>query len=323
MPIGIGLHGANGHQIYAQCQANPDVRVVAATGMPPARLAELKSSWPDIAIGESLDELIDNPRVNFISLCSPRRADQAADAIRALQAGKHVYAEKPCAMTERELDAIMEAAANSEGRFHEMAGTAFAQPWLAMREVVQGGRLGTIVQILAQKSYPLFEGRPQDEQIDGGLTCQVGVHAYRWIEHVAGERIAEVRPAMETTLGNPVSGGQLRLASTSIMTLESGAIATVISNYLNPPGLGSWGNEMLRIFGTKGFVEATDGGSRTRLIIGKDDLGPLDLASPDVEWFDRFIDDILGRTPMPLSLEDELHPTCMVIRARNLLHEHA
>ena len=66
-----------------------------------------------------LDELLADPQVEIISLCSPRRADQARDAIRCLKAGKHVYAEKPAALTEWKLDEILTAAKESGREFHE------------------------------------------------------------------------------------------------------------------------------------------------------------------------------------------------------------
>jgi hypothetical protein len=100
------------------------------------------------------------------------------------------------------------------------------------------------------------------------------------------------------------------------MRLESGGLASALVNYLNPKGMGRWGNDYLRIFGTKGFVEATDGGARTRLVVGEEDLGPVDTSAPAPDYFDRYIDSLCSGAPMPLSPEDEVHPTRMTIRAR-------
>lgn len=43
-----------------------------------------------------------------------------------------------------------------------------------------------MVQVIAEKSYPYHERRPRDEDVDGGLILQCGVHAMRFVEHVAG-----------------------------------------------------------------------------------------------------------------------------------------
>jgi len=312
--INVGLYGCNGHQLRAQLVNNPRARLVAVAAIDRSWLPPELREDRDIVEYPSLEELLADRRVELVSLCSPRRRDQARHAIRALESGRHVYAEKPCAMSEADLDAILDTVRRTGRQFHEMAGTAFEQPFLAMRNIVAGGALGTTVQVLAQKSYPYHDGRPQDEDIDGGLILQAGVHALRMIEHVAGVRVARIA-AVETSLGNPRPGG-LRMAATMMMTLENGGVAAATANYLNPRGFGRWGNETLRIFGTAGMIEATDGGTRTRLIIGDRDCGALDAAQPPIDYFNAFVDTLLGRGRMPLSLDDELHPTRMVIRAR-------
>jgi predicted dehydrogenase len=313
--IGIGLYGLNGHQIQGLLGGHARARLVATAGLDPARLPEPLRGDRTVRHCATLAELLRTPHLDLVSLCSPRRRDQAADAIACLAAGKHVYAEKPCAMSEADLDAVLAAATASGCRFHEMADTAFGQPYLAMRELVAGGALGEVVQVFAQKSYPYHDGRPQDEDVDGGLIGQNAIHAVRMVEQVGGQRIAAVR-ALETTHGNPVAGGGLRLAASLHGRLANGGLFTVIANYLNQKGMGSWGNEHLRVFGTHGFVEAVDGGARTRAVIGERDLGPLDTSRPGLSWFECFLDELEGRGSFPLSLADELHPTRVVIRAK-------
>ena len=309
MSIGIGLYGINGHQVGTV----PDNlgRVVAAAGIPAERLP----AEPDIARHQTLDDLLADPRVELVSLCSPRRRDQAADAIRALRAGKHVYAEKPCAMSESDLDAILEASRESGRLFHEMAGSALGQPYLAMREAVRAGRIGEVVQVISEKSYPMYEGRPQDEEIDGGLIEQNAIHALRFVEQVGGVRIRSVE-AVETGMGNPVKGGGLRMAACLMLELENGGVASVAANYLNPRGTGAWGDETLRVLGTLGIVESHHGGKNTRLVIGETDHGPLDVTAPGIDFLAAYLETISGRGEMPFTLEEELSPTRWVIRAK-------
>lgn len=289
-------------------------RLVATAAVPGDKLPPELRDDPSLRAYDTLDELLADPEVNLVSLCSPRRADQAADAIRALRAGKHVLAEKPCALTEEDLDAIIATSIETGKVFHEMAGTAFGQPYYAMREVVQSGRLGEIVQVIAEKSYPYYDERAQDEELDGGQIAQNGIHALRFVEHVAGTPIASIR-AVETMLGNPIAGGGLRMAASMLLTLENGGIASIAANYLNPRGTGMWGYEFLKILGTRGMVESREGGNWTRLVIGDEDLGPLDTTGPGIPWLETVFDSILGRTKMPLTLSEELSPTRWAIRA--------
>lgn len=315
--IGVGLYGNNGHQIQGAFPASTLARVVAVSGILPEKLPVSIRNESSIQIVPSLDALLNNPEVDFISLCSPLRHSQAQDAIRALRAGKHVLAEKPCAMSESDLDEILDAAKQAGKQFHEMAGTAFYQPYSAMREIVRSKRIGEVVQVIAEKSYPFHEGRPQDENVDGGLIAQNSIHALRFVEHVACKPIESIS-AVETSLGNPVPDGGLRMAACLLMTLHGGGVATISANYLNPRGTGIWGNEALKISGTNGFVETRDGGSWTRLVVGSEDLGALDTSSHTDPWFwlNAVFLSILGRAEMPISLSDELSPTRWAIRAR-------
>ncbi len=312
--IGVGLYGQNGHQIHGKFANHPSAKLVGAARHDLVDVPEEVKRG--VKMYATLDELLADSRVQLVSLCSPRRADQARDAVRALRAGKHVYAEKTCATTEVDLEAILRAVRDTGRQFHEQSDTALHQPYLAMRQIVVAGTIGTVVQAFAQKSYPLaIDMRPQDEDIDAGLTRQAGVHALRMIEHVTGLRITEIR-AVETTLGND-RGGNLRVASSMMMRLANGGVASALVNYLNPRGFGSWGNEALRIFGTLGMLEATDGGTRTRLVVGEKDLGPIDTSAPSADYFDAYIATLEGKGTMPFAnLEDELHPTRMILRAK-------
>lgn len=313
--IRVGLHGINGHQIHNNLVDIPRARLVAVADIPRDKLAPAQAADATLRIHASFDDLVADSEVDFISLCSPRRADQAALAIRALRAGKHVLAEKPCALAEADLDAIIAAARESGKLFHEMAGSGFGQPYFALREVVRSGVLGEIVQVVSEKSYPYGAWRPQDESLDGGLILQNAIHALRFIEHTAGVPVASVRAA-ETTLGNPVVGGGLRMASVLLLTLRNGGLASITANYLNQPGTGVWGNESLKILGSRGFVESTSGGKHTRLVVGDKDHGPLDTTKPGINWLDTFFDEIEGRAKFPVTLDEELSPTRWVLRAK-------
>lgn len=314
--IGIGLYGNNGgHQIQALLDGHPRARIAAVAEMDRSFFSENQLSDPNLKFYGSLEEMLCDENVRIVSLCSPDRSKQAEEAIFCMESGRHVYAEKPCALSERDLDRLIETSRRTGKMFREMAGTAFQQPASSLRDLVLSGALGEIVQVFVQKSYPYHDGRPQDEHIDGGLILQNGVHALRYIEHCTGIRGKEIL-AMETNKGNPVKDGGLFMAASMIMSLENGGVASLVVNYCNQKGFGSWGNEHLRVFGTKGFAEFTDGGRRTHVVIGDQDLGELKMTHTFPDYFDLYLEELLDQKPMPISLEDELHCTRMVIRAK-------
>ena len=306
-PIGLACYGGNGHQIHRHpalvglAQLIGTAEISAAADLPGRRYADL-------------DELLADPAVELVSLCSPRRADQAADALRCLRAGKHVLAEKPCAFSESELDALLTAAATAGRCFREMAGSERLPHYTALGTVIASGRIGVPFQVLVQKSYPWHADRPQDEGIDGGLFLQAGIHAARIAEAMAGSPLVAI-VADETGLGNPGSG-DLRMASAMLLRHASGCVSSAIINYGNTRTSGVWGNDTVRVFGPDGFVVSErDGESLT--LVPQD--GPPQVLAPAVDAASHlrlFLGELHGElTDLPTAA-DEVRPLRLMLRAR-------
>lgn len=310
--IGVGLYGTRGHQVTNHLVNNPASELVAVGAFDDAKLPD---GVGDVARYDDLEALLTDDRVELVSLCSPLRSGQAAHAIACMKAGKHVYAEKPCAMTEADLDAIIATARETGMQFHEMAGTVVDPIYRTMREAVASGAIGEVVQVLAQKSYPWASWRPGDENIDGGLGLQAGVYIARFVEHIAGVKIASMR-SEETCLGNDVPDSECRRAVSFMMTLQNGGVASGVANYLNSLNKRLWGYEVLRIFGTEGLIESQPEQGVVRLVRTGEEPELLEASSQSGDYFDMFVSALQGGDPMPLSIEDETSPTRWVIRAR-------
>ncbi len=310
----IGLYGTNGHQIQGRLKDHPDGEIAAVAAWSEGAWQKLPE-YEKVPRYEALEEMLAAEKLDMVCLCSPKRADQEADAIRCLEAGVHVYAEKPAVLSEEGLDRVLAAAKRCGKEYHEIADTVFFEPWWTLRQVVQSGRIGQVVQVYAQKSYPLGTTRPQDEEIDGGLIRWVGIHAMRFVEHITGLKVTDVA-ARETHLGNVTPASGLFTAAVLSMTLENGGVAAICMNYLNPKGFPGWGNEHVRIFGTKGMAEITDGGAKTHVYTDTDE-GALDTAASDCrDFLDLLLAHLRHGTPMVLSEEEEFHPLRVVIRAK-------
>jgi len=312
--IKLGFWGSNGHQLHNSLDNYPEVELCIVGALSEGIETLLLKKYPDVVVCNDYDEFLKLSGLELISLCAPMRVEQPDLAIKALRAGINVYAEKPSALTTNKLDELVKVAKESHAIYHEMAGTVFANPYWKMKEIVESGEVGKIVQVFAQKSYPNTGSRPTSELKDGGLIEQNGVHALRFIEHITGLQ-CETISAIETPLGDYRENSDLQIASSMMGTLENGGIFTVIANYLNQPGFGQWGNEHVRIFGTDGFVESVDGGTKTRLVVGDKDFGAIDTSEEPPDWFTLVLRNIVG-DEMQFDLEKELHPTRMVVKAK-------
>ena len=154
----------------------------------------------------------------------------------------------------------------------------------------------------------MADWRPQDEDMDGGLVLQSAIYGLRFVEHVCDQRIKDIS-AIETTLGNPREGN-LRMAASLQMSLESGGIATVIANYLNQPATGAWGFEELRVFGTEGYLLTNFIDASVTVCIG--DVKETYQPEPEEGLLSIIIRTIAEGGSIP----DLMRPTRFALRAR-------
>lgn len=128
--LGIGICGAGQ---FVRGMVIPSVRaadlgdivhVSSSSGVTAARLA----SREEIARSSSgSDEILADPAVDLVVVATPHSSHGSLVAA-ALAAGKHVYAEKPLAVTDAELDAVVGALASSDGQLH----VGFNRRWSPM-----------------------------------------------------------------------------------------------------------------------------------------------------------------------------------------------
>lgn len=52
------------------------------------------------------------------------------------------------------------------------------------------------------------------------------------------------------------------------------------------------------------------------MVIGDRDYGEIDRAEPGINYFSMYIDSLMSGKEMPLTLDEELHPTRVAIRAQ-------
>lgn len=313
----VALYGLYGHQLHRSLNNSENAEIVAVCGLGDFFTNEIRQTFgEDVKEYSSLSEMLKDENIELVSLCSPDRSKQADEAIMCLLAGKHVYAEKPAAYTEADLERILEVSKRTGYEFHEMADSIFEEPYWTAKELIKSGVIGKVIQVYVQKSYPLnADSRPQNEYKDGGLIRQAGIHAIRFLEHITGLMVTDVN-VFQTHLGNTNEDEGLFTASSWSMSLSGGAVASACVNYLNPNGFIKRGNESVRIFGSQGMLEITDGATKTHIYTNDGDMGAFDLSKSNCpNFFELLAKHLKEGTEMPFTEEVELHPLRVVIKA--------
>ncbi|HEX7008534.1 MAG TPA: Gfo/Idh/MocA family oxidoreductase [Phycisphaeraceae bacterium] len=148
-PIRVGVVGLgrSGWGIHAETIArlSERFRLVAVAEVDPHRRAEAQARFGCHAYTE-VEAMLPHTEAELIVVATPSHL-HAQHAIAAMEAGKHVLCEKPMAMSSDEADAMI-AVAKRTGRvltaFHNRR---FDLHFLKVRELVESGELGRIIQV--------------------------------------------------------------------------------------------------------------------------------------------------------------------------------
>lgn len=140
----IGVIGAGGRGNLATHAHKPDsgVRVVAGADIDPAALEKCKEWYgPQFQGTKDYCEMLAKADIDAVFVTSPDFLHEE-HAVAALEAGKHVYLEKPMAITIEGCDRILRAAQSHGAKLycgHNMRHMAFTRK---MRELVLNGKIG-------------------------------------------------------------------------------------------------------------------------------------------------------------------------------------
>ncbi|SFN36994.1 Gfo/Idh/MocA family protein [Mycetocola miduiensis] len=140
-PLRVGVIGV-GHisaQYFEQFPALPGIRLVAVADLSAERAAAVAAEQGVRALG--VDELIADPDVDMVlNLTIP--AAHAEIGIRALKAGKHVYGEKPLALSPDEGAPLLALAAERGLRVGSAPDTVLGTGVQTARRLLDDGAIG-------------------------------------------------------------------------------------------------------------------------------------------------------------------------------------
>ena len=305
--VGMGRWGRN--LVDSVAGGSRNIRFVAGTTRTLSR-AEPYAAERGLRLYPDLDELLSDPDVDAVVLASPH-TQHFDQLMAAAAAGKHVYCEKPFCLTGA---GAREALEEFDQRGLTVAighNRRFSPNALALKEMVDAGELGDLVQIEGNFSANMsaYSGEwraSRDESPAGGMTS-LGIHVVDMFVNLFGD-IASVQAVSRrvsipfdiddaTTVLVEFSGGQL------------GYLGTVAATGM------LW---QVRVFGTKGWGEifglhrletqTAAGESRTRTWEGYDYPGYPTIAAA-LEAFARHCE---GGEPFPVTPAQILHGTSVL-----------
>ena len=172
----------------------PEIEVAALADARPERAAEAVRRLPG-ARAVDVEALLRDGSLDAVAVCTPP-ATHAELAIAALDAGRHLFLEKPVAPSLEEAGRILERAAPSPA-LRVLVGFNFRRHRLVerARQVVEEGRLGRVQAVRTAFTSPVLDEKLEwktQRGLGGGALFDRAIHHFDLWRFVLGEEVAEV-----------------------------------------------------------------------------------------------------------------------------------
>jgi predicted dehydrogenase len=268
--LNIGLIGTG---YMGKCHALAWNAVASVFGdVPRPRLAMLAEHSQDLAERKAQElgfahatgdwrMLVNDPAIDVVSITTPN-AFHPEMAIAALEAGKHVWCEKPMATKLADAERML-AAARASGKVAALGYNYIQNPAMRLiRRILDDGQIGEVNHVRLEMDED-FMANPEDlfywksEASSGhGALDDFGVHPLSLLHALLGGVRRVCGHMAKPYADRPVQGGGRRAVETYdiasvLMELENGASGLLA---LNRSAWGRKGRIFLQIFGSKGTI---------------------------------------------------------------------
>jgi predicted dehydrogenase len=182
--LGAGFMGRSHAANYEALGDRVRVKVVAARGQEQAaKVAQTVGATTT----SDLDAAIRDPDVDAVDICLPTPLHRTW-AERALAAGKHVFLEKPIALTAADADAIVEAAEASRRVFMVGLVLRFWPEYVELQRRVAARELGRPLSVSTYRLSPPIDWNEwmADPQQSGGAAVDLLVHDFDQMNWLLG-----------------------------------------------------------------------------------------------------------------------------------------
>lgn len=234
--LGVGVIGLGiGQALASALDSHPDCRLAALCDIDEARLAAVASRYRGAHRHGSAEALIDDPAVQIVVVAS-YDYNHAAQVLRALGAGRHVFCEKPMCVSEEEASAIRTALEHAPClRLSTNTILRKSPRFEALHRQIARGEMGRLFLVEADYNYgrlhKLTEGWRGDRS-DYSVMLGGGIHMADLLLWLVGSPVIEV-----SAYGNAIAGkdagsrfGGNDLA-VALLRFADGTIGKVAANF--------------------------------------------------------------------------------------------
>ena len=317
--IGAGLFGENHALVYSRL---PGVELIAVCDQNEVRAREIAERYGARAHCTDYARLLADPEIKAVSIATPDFA-HAEIALAAAEAGKHILCEKPLATTVEEAQAIVDAAARAGVKlmvdFHNRANP----PFVAARESVRNGTIGTPAYAYARLSNTTFV--PLEMLSWAGRSSALwflGSHAVDIMRFILDDTVVRVQAVSRAGILHKL-GVDAPDFHVAIAEFARGAVVTFEHAWILPQSQPMVYDFKLELLGSDGavYVDSSHHGAFEQHAGGRLSYGDVLGVTPTsdlrtggfvLEAIARFVDAVLYDRPVLATGEDGLEATRIV-----------
>lgn len=266
-PVGVGLVGcgAISGEYLRRGKLLPNFRVIACSDLNPDA-AKAKAAQFDIPRACTTVELLADPQVELVLNLTVPKA-HAPLVMAALDAGKHIYVEKPLATTRKEGKALLAKAAKRKLLLGCAPDTFMGHGLQTARRAIDQGRIGRPTAFTALLMWPGHESwHPNPEfhyDIGGGPMFDMGPYYLTALMNLLGpvKRIcglASIAIPKRTITSQPKFGKVIKVKTpdhvTGSIEFQNGVVGTIVTSFAahyGPSGT-------IEVYGTEGTLHVPD-----------------------------------------------------------------
>ena len=247
----------HGHisSIVKNLREHPDIEIVACSEEEPEKCASIiHASGVEITHG-NLDSMLKEADFDILAL-GDVYAKRGGQAIKALQAGRHVLSDKPLCTEMSELERIKEL--SGEKRLSVMAALTlrYSAALQTAGKMIREGAIGEVADVIVTGQHGLMfrSGRPDwyfEQGMHGGTINDIMIHGIDAVPWLAGVKFSSVMSAL-TGHFEPAGAPFFQDIAKAFMKLENGGGVFLDTSYKAPAGHPSgW---EFSFWGTGGFM---------------------------------------------------------------------
>jgi myo-inositol 2-dehydrogenase/D-chiro-inositol 1-dehydrogenase len=264
--VNIALLGAGEiGQFHAETIARHlrDAQLAAVADPMATNAREAASVGDNVLVADAAADVLRDDGIDAVVIASPTRF-HASLIVEAARAGKHIFCEKPVALTVEDALQAVEATASSGVKLQIGFQRRFDEGYLRARDAIAAGELGA-VELVASTTRDPEPPAPGYLEGCGGVFLDTAIHDYDSVRFLSGSEVSEVFAAASTLITKDRSGPFDIDTFVTVLRLESGALASVTNSLRTVYGYEA-GAE---VFGSTGkSVIAPDGGGVQRFAAG-------------------------------------------------------